>query len=766
MTGPPEVFISYANSDGLELSRTLRACLVQEGITVWHEIEDMIGGERWQAQVEEALGQALFLVLVLTGGAVGSQWVAWEYRKARQHGVHILPIQPGDLDPARDFAALPQAIKARHIYNDTRERERLILHIKSRPDRPERVPFLAPVPPETYVQRTKEYMQLRALLLDERRENPVAITTALQGAGGFGKTTLAKALCDDDDIIDAFTDGILWVELGQQAPDVLGGLTSLYQALTGEQPGFTRVEQAAQQLAARLEDKTALIVIDDVWRQSDLDPFLRGGKGCARLFTTRHLDLALDLKAKPVEVDEMTADESIDLLRNQLGAEFRAQADPDGLRDLARRLGEWPQLLELAGGALNELMYWGEPFVEALATIQQRYQEKGVTTFDREDETQRRHSIRRVVEVSIEFLGDEDKRRHYRELRIFPEDTDIPLTTVAALWGLGKPDAKALAVRLAGLSLLKLDLKAGTVRLHDVLQRYLLDEVENQGDALRLHERLIAGWGDPHTLPDPYAWRHLADHLLAAGHRDQLRGLLLDDRWLRAKLRATDLIALQKDLACLPEDPDLTVLRRALDLSAHILARDKAHLRSQLYGRLLGASSPALRDLLDRLGASRDEGPWLRPLTPTLTRPESPLERTLEGHTGEVKAVAVTADGRRALSAGADKTVRVWDLRTGALERTLEGHTKRVNAVAMTADGRRALSAGADRTVRVWDLRTGALERTLEGHTGEVNAVAVTADGHRGLSAGDDKTVRVWDLWTGRRSGRWRGTQNGSMRWR
>ena len=448
------------------------------------------------------------------------------------------------------------------------------------------------------------------LLYDERRENPVAITTALQGAGGFGKTTLAKTLCHDDDIIDAFTDGILWVELGQQAPDVLGGLTALYQALTGEQPGFTRVEQAAQQLAARLEDKTALIVIDDVWRQSDLDPFLCGGKGCARLFTTRRLDLALALKAKPVQVDEMTADESIDLLRNQLGdEEFRSQADPDGLRALARRLGEWPQLLELAGGALYELMYLGEPFVEALATIEQRYEEEGVTIFDRGDETQRRFSIRRVVEVSLEFLHDEDKRRHYRELGIFPEDAAIPLTTVAALWGLGKPDAKALAVRLAGLSLLKLDLKTGTLRLHDVLQRYLLEEVENQGDPSRLHERLIASWGDPYTLPDRYAWRHLAYHLLAAGRRDQLRGLLLDDRWLRAKLQATDPIALRNDLACLPEDPDLTVLRRALDLSAHILSRDKAQLRSQLYGRLIGASSPALRDLLDRLAPPGTRGP-------------------------------------------------------------------------------------------------------------------------------------------------------------
>ena len=150
-------------------------------------------------------------------------------------------------------------------------------------------------------------------------------------------------------------------------------------------------------------------------------------------------------------------------------------------------------------------MHRGRPFAEALATIQQRYQEKGVTVFDRRDETQRRHSIRRVVEVSLEFLDDEDERRHYRELGIFPEDADIPLTTTAALWGLDDLDAEALAERLADLSLLKLDLKAGTVRLHDVLQRYLLEEVESQGDPSRLHERLIAGWGDPYTLPDPYA---------------------------------------------------------------------------------------------------------------------------------------------------------------------------------------------------------------------------------------------------------------------
>lgn len=126
------------------------------------------------------------------------------------------------------------------------------------------------------------------------------------------------------------------------------------------------------------------------------------------------------------------------------------------------------------------------------------------------------------------------------------------------------------------------------------------------------------------------------------------------------------------------------------------------------------------------------------------------LERTLQGHTAGVKAVAVTPDGSRIVSGGVDGTVRVWDLTTGRLERTLEGHPSTVFAVTVTPDGSRIVSGGYDHTVRVWDLTTGRLERTLEGHTGWVTAVAVTPDGARIFSGGRDRTVRVWELTSGR----------------
>ena len=49
----------------------------------------------------------------------------------------------------------------------------------------------------------------------------MAITAALRGAGGYGKTTLARALAHDPDIAGAYFDGILWVELGEKPRHLL-----------------------------------------------------------------------------------------------------------------------------------------------------------------------------------------------------------------------------------------------------------------------------------------------------------------------------------------------------------------------------------------------------------------------------------------------------------------------------------------------------------------------------------------------------------------
>ena len=111
--------------------------------------------------------------------------------------------------------------------------------------------------------------------------------------------------------------------------------------------------------------------------------------------------------------------------------------------------------------------------------------------------------------------------------------------------------------------------------------------------------------------------------------------------------------------------------------------------------------------------------------------------------------MAVTPDGRRAVSASGDNTLKVWDLETGSALRTLEGHSDWVTGVAVTPDGRRARLRVCGQNAE----GVGPGNRQRPAHPGGplcwVNGVAVTPDGRRAVSASYDNTLKVWDLETG-----------------
>lgn len=98
--------------------------------------------------------------------------------------------------------------------------------------------------------------------------------------------------------------------------------------------------------------------------------------------------------------------------------------------------------------------------------------------------------------------------------------------------------------------------------------------------------------------------------------------------------------------------------------------------------------------------------------------------RHIGGRSSDVLAVALSLDGKTAVSASLDTTLRVWNVPTCRCVFTLTKHKSDVVAVALTPDGRTAISAGGGMPVRVWDISTG---EQVALYPFSAHAVAITA---------------------------------------
>ncbi|OAI47349.1 hypothetical protein AYO44_09575 [Planctomycetaceae bacterium SCGC AG-212-F19] len=125
--------------------------------------------------------------------------------------------------------------------------------------------------------------------------------------------------------------------------------------------------------------------------------------------------------------------------------------------------------------------------------------------------------------------------------------------------------------------------------------------------------------------------------------------------------------------------------------------------------------------------------------------------RVLRGHAAPVAGAVFVLDGRRIVSAGHDRTLKVWDTASGEELAALPAHADVIHCLAASADGRLVASGSWDRTVKIWDAATMQELRTLTGFPGIVIRVVFAPD-RRTLAAVSGSTVTLWDATTGKES--------------
>ncbi len=148
-------------------------------------------------------------------------------------------------------------------------------------------PFTAPGLPPHFVPRPNELEGIVEHLLDASGTRPRPGVVVVHGGAGFGKTTMAAAVCHDERIRAAFGDGVLWLQFAETTTrdGALALLQIQISLLDPQAHAANDISPASAQFRALLAGRAVLIVLDDVWSHNLLRYFIDVDTTC--LITTR-----------------------------------------------------------------------------------------------------------------------------------------------------------------------------------------------------------------------------------------------------------------------------------------------------------------------------------------------------------------------------------------------------------------------------------------------------------------------------------------------
>jgi hypothetical protein len=321
----------------------------------------------------------------------------------------------------------------------------------------------APPRVANYLDRPAVLHALRDAVFAEDRRQPIALTT-LAGMGGIGKTVLAKAPTDDPIVRRAFPDGIVWLTAGRETRrDFLAEMREVARALGEDPTDWDTSLACTNHYRTAIASKAALIVIDDVWSCTDIEPLLVESSRSRFLFTTRDAAIGRFLAAHehPVDLlDHAPARELFASWANTPVSDLSPAAD-----GIVRQCHGLPLALSMLGAIVR-----GES-EEFLRDTLRLLETADISQLEMQLPAGQA-SFFKAVDLSFHAL-DATLQAYYRALAVLLEDMDAPPSILQILWNVDRAHAARIRKVLVDRSLAQPGVTGEGLHLHDLQLDYL-----------------------------------------------------------------------------------------------------------------------------------------------------------------------------------------------------------------------------------------------------------------------------------------------------
>jgi DNA-binding SARP family transcriptional activator len=438
----------------LALAEARADCLLGAGrhAEVAAELPTLIG----QQPLREPLREMLMLALYRSGRAAEA---LEQYQRTRR----VLAEQLG-IDPGPRMRQLYTQI----LNNDPVLQRPPAANTSQPAAQAKRIPAQLPHGMADFTGRSEELANLRGLLADRDADQGPVVISAIDGAGGIGKTALAVQFCHE--VADRYSDGQLYVNLRGFVPDQAPARPedTLAQLLVALGIGTGTIPQDLAERAALyrslLVDKKVLILLDNAVSAEQIRPLLPGAGGSLVLVTSRNRLGGLVARdgARRLTLDTLPPADAMALLTAMLGQD-RIEAEADAAAELAELCGYLPLALRVAGErvAINP----GSSIAGLVEELRDEHERLDLLSTGEDDFS----AVRAVFSWSYQSLKPETAQL-FRLLGLHA-GPDISLSAAAALAGVSNAGTRKLLDTLASGHLIE-PTASDRYRFHDLLRVY------------------------------------------------------------------------------------------------------------------------------------------------------------------------------------------------------------------------------------------------------------------------------------------------------